>query len=318
MSKKIDMTGWKMWEHGVPDSKLIVVEEAPKISAHAQWKCLCTICNNYCIVDGTKLRSGHTKTCGCKTNRKKELQGKKLGMLTVLNENPTYREEHNIKHKYIFWDCICECGNKTTVSAHDLVSGRTQSCGCLRAKLANEKKRQEILQQKFDMLTPLEPTDGRSNDGSIIWKFQCDCGNITYLPINQVTNGHYTSCGQHNRSVGEQRINKILTDANISFLHDKGYFQDLVSKNGTVLRYDFIIFQDNEPIRIIEFDGPQHYECREYGPFSNKDRYERQQYHDSLKNEYARTHNIPLVRIPYKERDHITIDLLMGDKYLVI
>ena len=28
-------------------------------------------------------------------------------------------------------------------------------------------------------------------------------------------------------------------------------------------------------------------------------------------------HNIPLVRIPYKERDNITLDLIMGDKYLI-
>lgn len=27
-------------------------------------------------------------------------------------------------------------------------------------------------------------------------------------------------------------------------------------------------------------------------------------------------HNLPLVRIPYKERDNITLDLIMGDKYL--
>ena len=29
MGKFIDMTGWKMWEHGVPDSRIIVVERGP-------------------------------------------------------------------------------------------------------------------------------------------------------------------------------------------------------------------------------------------------------------------------------------------------
>jgi len=28
MGKLIDMTGWKMWEHGVPDSRLTVLERA--------------------------------------------------------------------------------------------------------------------------------------------------------------------------------------------------------------------------------------------------------------------------------------------------
>ena len=37
----------------------------------------------------------------------------------------------------------------------------------------------------------------------------------------------------------------------------------------------------------------------------------------ACKNQYAFDHNIPLVRIPYKERDNITLDLLLGDKYLL-
>ena len=33
--------------------------------------------------------------------------------------------------------------------------------------------------------------------------------------------------------------------------------------------------------------------------------------------EWAAAHNIPLVRIPYCERDNITLDMLLGDQYLV-
>ena len=28
MGKFIDMTGWRMWEHGVPESKLTVIKQA--------------------------------------------------------------------------------------------------------------------------------------------------------------------------------------------------------------------------------------------------------------------------------------------------
>lgn len=38
---------------------------------------------------------------------------------------------------------------------------------------------------------------------------------------------------------------------------------------------------------------------------------------DKEKNQYAIEHNIPLVRIPYTERDNITLDMLLGDKYLI-
>jgi hypothetical protein len=38
---------------------------------------------------------------------------------------------------------------------------------------------------------------------------------------------------------------------------------------------------------------------------------------DKIKNNYAKEKNIPLVRIPYWERDNITLDLIMGNKYLI-
>lgn len=82
---KVDMTGWKMCEHGVPDSRLTVIKQAddyinPKGVHDAQWLCLCE-CGNQVIVRGYALKSGRTKSCGClhkemasqlhKTNKKK-------------------------------------------------------------------------------------------------------------------------------------------------------------------------------------------------------------------------------------------------------
>ena len=34
--------------------------------------------------------------------------------------------------------------------------------------------------------------------------------------------------------------------------------------------------------------------------------------------EYALKNNIPLIRIPYWERDNITLDIIMEDKYRVV
>lgn len=38
---------------------------------------------------------------------------------------------------------------------------------------------------------------------------------------------------------------------------------------------------------------------------------------DKIKNNYALSHNIPLVRIPYWEIKNITLDMLLEDKYLI-
>ena len=106
-----------------------------------------------------------------------------------------------------------------------------------------------------------------------------------------------------------------MDNNNIKYISNARYFKDLVSDNGIPLRYDFIILENDKPVRLIEFDGPQHIKSSDY--FGGEEELKKLQYHDGLKNEYARTHNIPLVRIPYKERDHITLDLIMGDKYLI-
>lgn len=40
-------------------------------------------------------------------------------------------------------------------------------------------------------------------------------------------------------------------------------------------------------------------------------------YDHNIKNEYALSHNIPLVRIPYWKRNSITLETIMGDQYLI-
>ncbi len=69
---KIDMTGWKMWEHGVSDSRLTVLEQVEDYVGSdgkhiAQWLCECN-CDEHkrIIVRGTSIRNGNTLSCGCK------------------------------------------------------------------------------------------------------------------------------------------------------------------------------------------------------------------------------------------------------------
>lgn len=46
-------------------------------------------------------------------------------MLTVI-------EKVGRKHSYVLWQCLCDCGNVTTVISSNLVRGDTKSCGCLK------------------------------------------------------------------------------------------------------------------------------------------------------------------------------------------
>jgi len=63
-----------------------------------------------------------------------DISGNRYGNLTAVS----------IDHRHggrAIWLCVCDCGNKTTVSISNLRNGHTQSCGCLVQKKLNEANR---------------------------------------------------------------------------------------------------------------------------------------------------------------------------------
>lgn len=60
------------------------------------------------------------------------LMGKTFGYLTVVS-----REENGPRNR-ARWNCICSCGNATTVESCRLVGGYTKSCGCYARELARK------------------------------------------------------------------------------------------------------------------------------------------------------------------------------------
>ena len=86
--------------------------------------------------------------------------------------------------------------------------------------------------------------------------------------------------------------------------------------SGVAGRYDFVLLdKEQNPYYLIEFDGEQHFKPIEY--FGGEKSYKKLSIHDKIKNQYALSHNLPLVRIPYYELENITYDLLFSDKYLI-
>lgn len=89
--KRIDMTGWIMKEHGVPDSLLTI----KSYQGNSQWLCLCE-CGKETITNGSRIRSGGVKSCGClgtlarqRANQQRGYQiqiGDKFGKLTVIKD----------------------------------------------------------------------------------------------------------------------------------------------------------------------------------------------------------------------------------------
>ena len=110
-------------------------------------------------------------------------------------------------------------------------------------------------------------------------------------------------------SRGEIKICDILNAAGLTYIEEYS-FPDLISRNKQVLRFDFAVLDDNGDLDfLIEYQGIQHYEPRE--KFGGIAGLKKQQYHDMLKREYCKKHNIPLVAIPYYDEGRLNYDYIM-------
>lgn len=220
--------------------------------------------------------------------------GDKFSKLTVVKES-----EKKGKNKY--YDCQCDCGEMRTVVGWRLTNGEITACKKCKRNF------NDITGKKFGKLTVLSETSKRTSNREIIWHCQCECGSYVDIPGTSLRSGHTTSCGCINYSIGEKNIQQILDNNNISYIKE---FKPTELNNK---RFDFAILdKNNNIIRIIEFDGRQHYDINTHY-FS-----EQQVISDNIKNNWCKENNIPLVRIPYTLRDKMTLDLLLNDeKYLI-
>lgn len=115
-------------------------------------------------------------------------------------------------------------------------------------------------------------------------------------------------------SKGEEKISSLLKSARVSY--EKEYsFSDLKYKN-TLLRFDFAILSGGRPIKLIEYDGEQHFHyIKKFGSYSD---FKHMQENDRRKNAYCLRNGIPLIRVPYWDLDKITYEGIFNtDMYLV-
>jgi very-short-patch-repair endonuclease len=105
--------------------------------------------------------------------------------------------------------------------------------------------------------------------------------------------GH--GCPKCKKSVGEDRVRKILKLLNIEFIEQTSFDG---CKNKLPLRFDFYLPKHNI---IIEYDGIDHFKpvTRSKNDNLSEKRFKMIQVNDKIKNNYCLTKNIKLCRISY-------------------
>lgn len=184
MGKYKDITGQTFGEWTVID-----------YAGNGKWNCVCS-CGTKRLKLGTALRSGTTKSCGCKNIT--DLSKKRFGKLVAL--------------KYVGgskWLCKCDCGNETIVDGGNLQNGNTISCGCARID-ASHKRFKDLTGLRLEHCTVISFAH-RGDNGKSYWNVQCDCGKTFIAQGWNLTHGHTVSCGCYarNRLGNQNRIHGL-------------------------------------------------------------------------------------------------------------
>lgn len=289
--------------------QLVIIEDTKKRISDGQvvWKCLCD-CGNIIEISTSGLRAKIKKgkcNCGCELKKEQQLRmakiipiGTKYPHFTII-DGPFFKQRHNSFYKVKF----DETGEEVELSRKSIMRNPNQYKPNHRTPegelniFLNQNKIIEPNTQ-IGLLTIIGQPFIKNN--RLQYHCQCDCGNTIDVRSTYLTRSNpRLSCGCL-YSKGEQQIQQLLMGWEIDF--EREYkFSDLIDVNP--LRFDFAVFNDNELVGLIEFNGRQHYIVNNNSGWNDEESFSLTQKHDKMKKEYCQQNNIPLLIIPYSVLD---------------
>jgi len=183
------------------------------------------------------------------------------------------------------------CGTKYKVTPHDFLSGhRCPEC------FGKQKKTTLQFYNEVDTLTHGEYKlmSKYINSKTSVVLLHKICNNSYSVIPHDFLQG--TRCPYCNESHGEKLLQYVLDDLNIDYTIQK-VFDDCGTKNQW-LPFDFYIPSYN---LLLEYDGIQHFKPVKY--FGGQSKLKDQKRRDKIKNDYALSKGINLLRIPYNLKD---------------
>jgi hypothetical protein len=176
MGKKLDLLGQRF------GMLTVIGKGGLSPSGDRKWICRCD-CGVERENKGSALTKGQYQSCGCARRKlRNDLTGKRFGKLTVIKHLGRLTKSTNQ-----YYECLCDCGNTSNVSAPNLTAGSTRSCGCL--------FKRDLTGQVFGKLTVIRPGEPNKFDNNPMWHCLCECGSEKNVRQASLEMGHTRSCG---------------------------------------------------------------------------------------------------------------------------
>ena len=292
MSKKITQEEFeKRFYRNYPKANITVLEYTA-ISNPAKIKC--NICGKELnrkiarqFINGFNCCNAHTETKAQKAKRFYE--GREDFEIIKQLDKDSLIIKHNV------------CGNEYKRALVSILDNPYACKYCETHKTNNMlsiDEVQKVIDERFNGTIKILDYNGQLEKNH----YRClKCGKI--FTQQQTCLMQSNGCPQCDRfkSMGEQRIKKLLEKNNISF-EEQYYIPELIFQH-----FDFAVFKENtsELDYLIEVQGDQHY--KETGFFSPL---KVQQERDERKRKYCKNHNIPLYEIRYHKGKFLNLDIL--------
>lgn len=192
-----------------------------------------------------------------------------------------------------------KCGRTLEISRNNFLKGRRCKTCSLEQRGLNRRWTQEEFENKVNEVSNCEYSVQsdyiKSNEQVLIKHKTCNYEWMVY-PNNFIYHGSRCPNCVHIKSKGEEIIKEYLDKFNIDYVF-QAKFKDLKYKR--TLAYDFYIPGRN---LLIEYDGKQHFKPIKH--FGGERAFKDLKTKDEIKNKYAESKNINLLRISYKENIH--------------
>ncbi|PEP81713.1 hypothetical protein CN581_11320 [Bacillus toyonensis] len=107
-------------------------------------------------------------------------------------------------------------------------------------------------------------------------------------------------CPDCHESKGERLVSSILESLGVTF-RSQVKFKELGFDKHVRLTCDFVVYKDNEPIFVIEYNGIQHYRPNDF--FGGLEGYKKTKRRDETKRKMLHEEGITVIDIPYSETE---------------
>ena len=188
----------------------------------------------------------------------------------------------------------------STKTPYEVIHGKgCVMCGYEKLSLQNKTPQNIFIQELYEKYEDIKLIDGYTAKTEYA-KFHCNqCGSDwTDMAWYVIQRG----CPVCNATSMEFKISKILQQFKIDYIPQYSFDN---CRDQRKLPFDFYLLNYNI---LIEYDGEQHYKPVNFGGISDEkaiENFKIIQYHDKIKTEYCVKNNIPLIRIPYWEKDNL-------------